>query len=109
MFQEIKKVNPLNVIDYDLDEHIWDSREGSYVEKNPVDKSSDVKDSWPAYICMKDESLIIFKGALTLTHCSIEKEGCIGWGRIDVNKWVCYNKAGIDHDCTRILRETLSV
>jgi hypothetical protein len=75
-----------------------------------IDKEND-KENWPGYIILKDKMIILFPGELKLSCCSllIRKEDALSWGRIDVNKWVCYNKEGRDIDATMILKETLSV
>ena len=68
-----------------------------------------IKYNWPAYVVLKDKSIMIFKGGLLLKHVTFKKKDIISYGRIEVNKWICYNKNGLDIDATKILRQTLSV
>ena len=88
--------------------HRKNEEENSYVW-NSDEEFCQPNDLWPAYIILKDKSIIIFKGELKLACIAVEKGNFIGYGRIDVNKWVCYNKDGRDLDSTEILRRTLSV
>lgn len=66
--------------------------------------------NWPAYVVFDDETICIFNiNATKPLFATTIKNKYIDNGRINVGKWICYNKEGISKESTKILRKFLSV
>lgn len=67
--------------------------------------------NWPRYIRFENRGLIIFNNDVPGSFLEQNvKDQIVDSGRVEVNKWMCYNDDGeLNYESTNLLRKSLSV